>query len=273
MKDGFYIYKYNVYYGCYDENQVSGCRMIDVENTSKIKTDHAVPNGASAVVFWENHKLLNEEYEGLNSMLLKLGSIADLNLKEDVSFFSLEQRLGIAFPKELKLIYKAIHNKTKYFDAKEHFLPLEEIYIDDGILVFFKKIRTPIAGYDLKGGCLAEYRKKKWEIDRSGFCCYQFCMARIITIAMENKPFVRTGRCKGEFVTTLNIEKELEMFCNEKYHILSEFDSYTIAVMYSESGLIAWIRSNGFYGDIHAGADNESELDELSEHLKNITWK
>ena len=31
--------------------------------------------------------------------------------------------------------------------------------------------------------------------------------------------------------------------------------------MYSNEGLIAWIRSNGFYADIHAGAIDESHLE------------
>ena len=260
MADGFYLYKYDVYYGSYNENQVSGFRRINVGNPLKIKTDHPIPKDANAVVLWDNHKLLKEEYEALQGMILKMSSLADLNLDEKPDFSHLEKRLGIPFPKELKLIYKSIYNKNLYFTAKEHFLPLDEIYIEDGILVFFKKSRTPIAGYVLKNGYLAQYYKKAWDIDRSGFCCYQFCMARIITIALENRAVVKKGRCKGSFVTTLDIEKELEPFCNEKYSLLSEFNVYGIAIMYSDSGLIAWIRSNGFYSDIHAGGDNESEL-------------
>ncbi|MDE6219474.1 MAG: hypothetical protein K2G51_03415 [Lachnospiraceae bacterium] len=73
-------------------------------------------------------------------------------------------------------------------------------------------------------------------------------------------------------MTTLDIERELENFCNEKYHLLSEFNVYGIAVMYSDEGLIAWIRSNGFYADIHAGAIDEAHLEVLGKHLDQITW-
>ena len=95
----------------------------------------------------------------------------------------------------------------------------------------------------------------------------------MLTIALENKPVVKKGRCKGKFVTTLDIERELEKFCNEDYHLLLEFNVYGIAVMYSDEKLIAWIRSNGFYADIHAGAINESHLEALREHLGQITWQ
>ncbi|MCI9672524.1 MAG: hypothetical protein HFF49_13480 [Lawsonibacter sp.] len=74
-------------------------------------------------------------------------------------------------------------------------------------------------------------------------------------------------------MTTLNIERELSNFCNENYHLLSEFNVYGIAVMYSDEKLIAWIRSNGFYADIHAGATDESHLEAFGTHLGQITWK
>lgn len=48
---------------------------------------------------------------------------------------------------------------------------------------------------------------------------------------------------------------------------------YGIAVMYSDNGLIAWIRSNGFYADIHAGANDEVQLEALAEHLGTMEWK
>ena len=43
--------------------------------------------------------------------------------------------------------------------------------------------------------------------------------------------------------------------------------------MYSDEKLLAWIRSNGFYADIHAGAAAEAHLEALAEHLGQIVWK
>ena len=74
-------------------------------------------------------------------------------------------------------------------------------------------------------------------------------------------------------MTALNIAKELEAFCNDKYHLLSAFEVYGIAVMYSEDKLIAWIRSNGFMVMSFAGALDKRHLEEFREHLGNIVWR
>ena len=153
-------------------------------------------------------------------------------------FSAVENRLDISFPRELKQVYQAIQNQEEYFTSTEHFLPLDEIYVEQGILVFFKKKRTPIAGYDIEKGCLAEYYKKEWHKEWGGICCYQFCVGRMLTIAIENKPVFKKGRCKGKFVTTLNIERELGNFCNENYHLLSEYHVYGIAVMDSQQWIL-----------------------------------
>ena len=273
MKEGFYFYGNNVYHGCYDENQVSGWGNIPMMKSEYIKTDYPIHKDERAVRFWDNHRLLEPEYEDLQSMLLKMRRFTNLNTEQEVDFSVTEERLNSYLPKELKQIYTAINNQEEYFTSQEHFLPLNEIYVHQGIIVFFKKKRTPVAGYNMESGQLARYYKKEWYIEYGDFCSYQFCVGRMLAIALESKPVVKKGKCKGKFVTMLNIERELESFCNEKYHLLSELNMYGIAVMYSEEGLIAWIRSNGFYGDIHAGAVTEEEVEEFGKHLGEISWK
>lgn len=54
----------------------------------------------------------------------------------------------------------------EYFTGAERFLLPDELYLDRDILVFYKKKRAPIAGYDRKSGCLAEYYKKGWHVER-----------------------------------------------------------------------------------------------------------
>ncbi len=63
------------------------------------------------------------------------------------------------------------------------------------------------------------------------------------------------------------------VFCDEQYHLLSEFNVYGIAAIYSNEKLIAWIRSNGFYADIHTGAIDKVHLEALDKHLGEIIWK
>ena len=112
-----------------------------------------------------------------------------------------EARLAVSLPRELKRIYMAIHNQNEYFAGAEHFLSLDEIYTEQGMIVFFRKKRTPVAGYDMESGCLARYY---------------------------------------------------------------------IAVMYSDEKLLAWIRSNGLYGDIHIGAVDEVHIEAFGEHFVEI---
>lgn len=273
MKEGFYYYESNIYYGSYDETQVSGRMNLSRIKPEQIQTDHSVSESDWAVHFQDNHRLLEPEYTNLQTMLLKMRFFLNLNIRQEIDFSTVETKLNLTIPLELKQIYSTIHGQPEYFTSTEHFLPLDEIYVEQKIIVFFKKKRTPIAGYDTESGCLARYYKKEWDTELGDMCCYQFCVGRILTIALQNKPVFKKGRCKGKFVTTLNIERELENYCNEEYHLLSGFNVYGIAVMYSEKGLIAWIRSNGFYADIHAGADDEAQLEALSRHLGEMSWK
>jgi hypothetical protein len=273
MQQGFYIYRNNIYYGSYRAEQASGYQNVSLSRPECILTAHPVNKEDRAVRFWENHHLLEPEFTDLQAMIFKMQSFMNLSLNKDIDFSPAEEKLEVPFPVELKLVYTAIFNHKEYFTNVEHFLPLDEIYAEQGIIVFFKKKRVPIAGYDIESGCLAQYYKKEWHIEKNGFCCYQFCVGRMLTIALENKPVFRKGRCKGTFVTTLDIERELIKFCNEQYHLLSEFNAYGIAVMYSNEGLIAWIRSNGFYADIHAGAIDESHLEAFGTYLGQITWQ
>lgn len=273
MKKGLYLYNGKVYSGFYDEKQVSGQASLAMFKPEQILSEYPTCESDWAVQLWDNHRLLEPEYAGLKTILLKMGNFINLNIGHKVDFSATETRLGIKFPNELKAIYTALHNQTEYFTATEHFIPLDEIYAEQGTLVFFKKRRSPIAGYDMASGRLSRYYKKEWNIEPSDFSCYQFCVGRIITIALENKPICKKGRCKGRLVTALNIVRELKDRCKDQYYLLSEFNVYGIAALYSDEKLIAWIRSNGFYADIHAGADDEAQLEKLGDCLGDITWK
>lgn len=226
MEEGFYRYKRCIYYGSYDEKQVTGRLWISKLKSYNIQTNRPIREDDWAFILCDNHRILEPEYVDLQAMLLKMGSFMNLNTKQAVDFSMVEERLSISLPKELKQIYMAIHNHEEYFTSAEHFLPLNEIYIEQGIIVFFKKKRVPLAGYDLDSGRLAFYYKK-----------------------------------------------ELECFCNEKYHLLSEFNMDGIAIMYSDEKLLAWIRSNGFYADIHVGSVDVTHLEAFGEHLGQTVWK
>lgn len=137
--------------------------MISTNKSERIRTIRPIREDDWAVILCDNHRLLEPEYVDLQAMILKMGSFMNLNKKQAVDFSMVEERLSFSLPKELKQIYMAIHNQEEYFTSAEHFLPLNEVYIEQGILVFFKKKRAPIAGYDLESGRLAFYYKKESE--------------------------------------------------------------------------------------------------------------
>lgn len=68
----------------------------------------------------------------------------NLGTDPEIDFAAVEERLNLSLPKELKLIYTAIHNQREYFESAEHFLPLDEIYVEQEIIVFFKKSGYPL---------------------------------------------------------------------------------------------------------------------------------
>ena len=275
MTKGFYYCRHSVYYGAYDEKQVSGKGKVAI--FKNIITDHPYNENDWAVTFWDNHRLLEPEYEDLNKMIMDMQSIIDIKLISNINFRKIEHKLNIHFPKELKLIYSAIYDKIKYFESHEHFLTLDDIYIEQGIIVFFRKKRVPIAGFDMSSGCLARYFKKEWHIENGDICCYQFCMSRMLTIALSNKPIYKIGRYKkGKNIKSDCFEEELKRICNEKYRVLNEINMYGITVIYSDEGMIAWIRRSGSYCDIHAGFSDIKQLEEFSNHLRQIgeiVWK
>ena len=64
---------------------------------------------------------------------------------------------------------------------------------------------------------------------------------------IENRPkFSKKEDVKANSRQLWNIERELENFCNEDYHLLSEFHVYGLQRIVLNDGLIAWIRAMDF---------------------------
>ena len=204
-KEGFYYYRRKLYYGVYDEDQTAGSGYVRPEDLTPELAEHFSGRDRAVFRFWENHSLLEPEYADLQAMLSKMSLFMDLNAEQEVDFSPAEKRLRMKLPREFKLIYTALYDQAEYFSSAERFLTLDELYVEEGKLIFFQKKRTAIAGYDIASGRLSQYYKKEWSIEKGDVSFYQFCVGRMITIALEAKPEVKKGRCKGEFVTALNI--------------------------------------------------------------------
>lgn len=130
MTEGLYSYRGKIYYGKYDEQQAKGkVSMIRVKSEN-IMTDYPIKEDDWAVCFCDNHALLQPEYDDLRiciDVALKLEGRCDL---VDLDFSEKEENLEASFPLVLKYIYSAISGQAHYFEGAEHFIPLEDLYID-----------------------------------------------------------------------------------------------------------------------------------------------
>ena len=69
MKKGLYMHRDNVYYGRYDEKQVSGSVLVSAwVKPEQIHTDYPIKEGDHAVMFNDNHRLLEPELVDLQTM-------------------------------------------------------------------------------------------------------------------------------------------------------------------------------------------------------------
>lgn len=272
MKEGFYRYKSNIYYGLYDETQVSSQKSLQDVSAKRVKTDHEITEEDFAVIFHDNHMLMEPEEKDFEKTLEILKPVSDLNT-EEMDFSSVEDKLGREIPKELRLAYAFMGNSTIFFQGEEHFLPLDELYMDCGQLVFYHKKKKPEAAYDFGTGCLTRFYRKEWELDPSDFSVYQFFQNRMINCILQNKPVAKQAKLRGKFFSSINIQKDLVEMEDEEYKVLRQLNLYGIAVMYSKEGLLAWFRSNGLYADVHVGAKEESEVLAFGRFLGDIKWK
>ena len=83
MKEGFYYYRNNIYYGCYNETQVSGKITLARIKPEYIQSDRPIHEDDQAVQLWNNHSLLDPEYADLKAMLSKMKTFVNLNTEQE----------------------------------------------------------------------------------------------------------------------------------------------------------------------------------------------
>ena len=95
MKEGFYFHRNHLYYGSYNEEQVSGRVNISKVKPQHIQTNHPISEDEWAVRLWDNHSLLEPEYTDLQEMFLKMRAF--MNLSTDQELIFLLWRIGLIF--------------------------------------------------------------------------------------------------------------------------------------------------------------------------------
>lgn len=73
MEEGFYLYRNLIYYGRYHAEQVANQWSVSQTAAEELRTDHPIGAGDCAVRLWDNHSILEVEYENLQNMLGTLG--------------------------------------------------------------------------------------------------------------------------------------------------------------------------------------------------------
>lgn len=271
MKEGFYRAGGRIYYGEYPENQVSGWMQISAAPPESLATDRPFAKGERADLLFPNHKLTEPEIESLETGLRKICRCLGAKGWEEADFSQAEHKLGLTLPREIKVLCLALAQIPAATEGKERFLPLEELTLDRGNLIFYKIRRTP-AGLSLDNGALMRYYKKEWRYDPGGesfLCC---ALDRLAVQAIKTMPFRREGRIKGELRTTLRPGQLLEKIYQGEFPILEEYQNGGNLLL-CRPGALGWFRQNGFYADILIGAQDEELLEALRPPELNAVWK
>lgn len=271
MKQGFYRAGGRIHYGEYPESQVSGWMQLSAAPPEMLATDRTFAKGERADLLFPNHKLTQPELEALKRGLGRICRCLGAEELGEIDFSQTECRLGLTLPQEIKLLSRALAQVPAAMEGKERFLPLEELALDQGNLVFYKIRRTPV-GLSLDRGALMRYYKKEWRYDPEGesfLCC---ALDRLAVWAVEAMPFCRAGRIKGELRTTLRPERLLEKIYRESFPRLEEYQNGGNIIL-CRPGAFGWFRQNGFYADIRIGADSEALLEQLQPPELNAVWE
>ena len=265
MMTGLYYYNGKLYYGQYDERQVSGRISCKVIKSEYVMTDFEFDKEDFAITLYDNHSFLEAETPDLQACLSVAGMLAAQTARPQNDIALKEKRLSVEAPKEFVLIYDMISDFDYFFSVKEHFIRPSELYIDKNVIPFYAKGGKPLAGLDLQSRRLAGYVKGEWTIEKGDVSFFRYCIEHILLIILEQQNIVRKGRLKGSLVSALNIERALEQNGTGNFHILKGLGIYGVAVLYDDNGTIAQVRSNGFYGDVYIGAKEQQGIDDILE--------
>lgn len=275
MKQGFYALGGNVYYGMFPENQVSGEMRIAFARPENIKTDQPFEEHTPAFRLWDNHGATEQEQTDLKNSLQIILQAAGIEKEGMPDFQKTEEWLGISLPQEVRTLHEALYGtdlfKNGFTDGKERFLTLDELYMDEGQLVFYKMKRTPV-GLSLDTGTKMDYYKKEWFCERGGESFYSYVLNRTAVHAIGHMPCVRQGKVKGELRTSLRAKELLKNIYAGKLDILEEYRNYGNVLLYQIHGALCWFRQNGFYADILIGTQNEELMREISSVEAEIVW-
>ncbi len=271
MKRGFYRAGGRIYYGKYPEGQVSGWMLLSAAPAELLETDRPFAQGERAELLFPNHQLTEPEREQLERGLREICRCLGADGLGGADFSPAERRLGLALPEEIKILHRALARFPAAMEGKERFLPLEELALDQGNLIFYKMRRTPV-GLSLERGALMRYWKKEWRYAPEGESFLHCALDRLAVWAIGTMPFCQKGKIKGELRTTLRPKILLEEIYRGKFSVLEEYRHDGNFIL-CRPGALGWFRQNGFYADIVIGAASRELLKDLQPPELNAVWE
>lgn len=277
MKQGFYMRGKYVYYGKFPEGDVSGRVLVSAIKPEHLQTDKPFTDSDIAVKFFDNHGLTAQEIIDLEECLaLILQVIGIAPVVSSLNVQEIEQRLGIALPREMQLLYSALQRGNLWNNhltaGTERFLTPEELYLDGEQLVFYQVKKTPVA-FSLREGTITRYHKKEWVFNRGdeNFFCY--ALDRIAVHAISQMAIIRQGKVKGNLKKAINPKGLLVETYGHQLNVMEQYHNYGNVLLYHEDGTLAWFRQNGFSGDILFGAANEQLSRAVVDIESDILWE
>lgn len=277
MTEGFYLFKGNVHYGEYPPEQVNGGSIMKFISPEKIKTDCPYQDDDVAVSFWQNHTLIPPELHDFKSGLDTLSKTFKTfdSEHQKIDFSDIEQKLNITFPAELKYLYSFLLKNPVFMHGKERFLPLGEIYADNGNIVFYKAKRTPV-GLSSDNRVLMRYYKNRWHYYESDENFMQFVFQYITANAVFLMPYSSKAILRGNIKSSFSAKETLCQAFEGILKLLQEYRNYNHYILYGDNKSLVWFRSSGMYADMIIGSHNQSTLDAIISSVPadwNAQWK
>ncbi|MFC9777284.1 SMI1/KNR4 family protein [Paenibacillus chitinolyticus] len=238
--------------------------------------------GDKAPKLVQNHGASDEETRNMEQWLKTLSYIehgSDISLgctEEQIE--DAENRLGVSLPAELRIYYRTVGNDPllttdRNSKKKDRYLPLDEIHVSDGNIVYRMRKKEPFALSAVKRQMM--FRDDEawyWERNMESFCENVMITAAIFAISHMKQS--AKGRLKGELVTSLQARKLAEQQFSDTFRALDTYYHPFCALFYNErERRLGWFRSNGMMADILIGTQTAKEIEDFGEMHGNIKFK
>lgn len=230
----------------------------------------------------QNHGASDEEIRNMEQWLKILssivhGSVISAGCTEE-QIEDAERRLGVSLPAEMRTFYLVAGNDPLLTtDAnvkkKDRYLPLDELHVSDGNIVYRMRKKEPFAlSTDKRQIMFMDDEAWYWEPHMENFC--ENVMITAAIFAIGHMKHSAKGRLKGKLVSSLQARKLAEQQFSSTFRALDTYYHPFCALFYNESERrLGWFRSNGMMADIVIGAQTKQEIEHFGEMHGNIKFK